>query len=164
MAERQIGHRKSSLVFSARFPVVKWRSRAVAKSAYYLYVIYARKFYVRSHGKITRQSQPLTQYNIQKWSINWIETEDIELNNYMCVFPFSGEFRERDSSVYVLVLDIYPGWRAVLHACNTALTLQSDWGLLFISNITRYNFHLSPFFLFSLYIKAICLLYFAVKV
>ena len=34
MAVRQIGHRKSSLVPSARFPVVKWRSRSVAKSAY----------------------------------------------------------------------------------------------------------------------------------
>ena len=34
MAVRQIGHRKSSLVFSARIPVVKWRSRSVAKSAY----------------------------------------------------------------------------------------------------------------------------------
>ena len=33
MAERQIGHRKSSLVLFARFPVVKWRSRSVAKSA-----------------------------------------------------------------------------------------------------------------------------------
>ena len=35
MAERQIGHRKSSLVLSARFPVVEWRSRSVAKSAYF---------------------------------------------------------------------------------------------------------------------------------
>ena len=35
MAERQIGRRKSSLVLSARFPVVKWRSRSVGKSAYY---------------------------------------------------------------------------------------------------------------------------------
>ena len=35
IAERQIGHRKSSLVLSARFHVVKWRSRSVAKSAYY---------------------------------------------------------------------------------------------------------------------------------
>ena len=52
---------------------------------HYLYVIYARKFYVRSHGKITRQSQPLTKYNIQKQRINWIETEDIEFNNYMCI-------------------------------------------------------------------------------
>ena len=33
---------------------------------HYIYVIYARKFYVRLHGKITRQSQPLTQYNIKK--------------------------------------------------------------------------------------------------
>ena len=32
MAGRQIGHRKSSLLLSARFPVVKWRSRSVAKS------------------------------------------------------------------------------------------------------------------------------------
>ena len=35
MAERQIEHRKSCLVLSARFPVVNWRSRPVAKSAYY---------------------------------------------------------------------------------------------------------------------------------
>ena len=35
MAEWQIGHRKSSLVLSARFPVVKWRSRSVAKSTYF---------------------------------------------------------------------------------------------------------------------------------
>ena len=35
MAERQIEHQKSSLVLSARFPVVKWRSRPVAKSAYF---------------------------------------------------------------------------------------------------------------------------------
>ena len=28
MAQRQIGHRKSSLVLTARFPVVKWRSRS----------------------------------------------------------------------------------------------------------------------------------------
>ena len=34
MAERQIGHRKSCLVLSARFPVANWRSRPVAKSAY----------------------------------------------------------------------------------------------------------------------------------
>ena len=33
MAERQIGHRKSSLVLFAHFPVVKWRSRSVFKSA-----------------------------------------------------------------------------------------------------------------------------------
>ena len=33
MAEWQIGHRKSSLVLSARIPVVKWRSRSVVKSA-----------------------------------------------------------------------------------------------------------------------------------
>ena len=33
MAERQIGHWKSSLVVFARFPVVKWRSCSVAKSA-----------------------------------------------------------------------------------------------------------------------------------
>ena len=34
MAERWIGHWKSRLVFSERFPVVNWRSRSVAKSAY----------------------------------------------------------------------------------------------------------------------------------
>ena len=33
MAERQIEHRKSCLVLSARFPVVNWRSSPVAKSA-----------------------------------------------------------------------------------------------------------------------------------
>ena len=33
MAERQIGHWKSSLVLSARFAVAKWRSRSVAKAA-----------------------------------------------------------------------------------------------------------------------------------
>ena len=31
--ERQIGHRKSRSVLCARFPVVNWRSRSVAKSA-----------------------------------------------------------------------------------------------------------------------------------
>ena len=35
MAERQIEHRKSCLVLSARFPVVNWRTRRVAKSALY---------------------------------------------------------------------------------------------------------------------------------
>ena len=35
MAERPLGHRKSSLVLSARFPGLKWRSRSIAKSAYY---------------------------------------------------------------------------------------------------------------------------------
>ena len=34
MAELQICHRKSSLVLFARFPVVKWRSRSVAKSEF----------------------------------------------------------------------------------------------------------------------------------
>ena len=33
MAVRQIEHRKSRLVLSARVPVVKWRSCSVAKSA-----------------------------------------------------------------------------------------------------------------------------------
>ena len=33
MAERQIGHRKLSLALSAGFPVIKWCSRSVAKSA-----------------------------------------------------------------------------------------------------------------------------------
>ena len=65
---------------------------------HYFYVIYARL-----HGKITPQSQPLTQYNNQKQRINQIETEDMELNNYMCTFPLFGEVRERHSSVYVLV-------------------------------------------------------------
>ena len=32
-AERQIWNRKSCLALSARFPVVNWRSRPVAKSA-----------------------------------------------------------------------------------------------------------------------------------
>ena len=36
MAERQIEDRKSCLVLSACFPVVNWRSRPVAKSAYLL--------------------------------------------------------------------------------------------------------------------------------
>ena len=36
MAERPLGHRKSSLVLSARFPGLKWRSRSLAKSAYYV--------------------------------------------------------------------------------------------------------------------------------
>ena len=35
MAERPLGHRKSSLVLSARFPGLKWRSCSVAKSAHY---------------------------------------------------------------------------------------------------------------------------------
>ena len=35
IAERQIGLRKSCVVLSARFPVVNWRSRSVAKSALY---------------------------------------------------------------------------------------------------------------------------------
>ena len=35
MAELQIGHRKSCLVLSVCFPVVNWRSRPDAKSAYY---------------------------------------------------------------------------------------------------------------------------------
>ena len=34
MAEREIGNQKSSLVLFVRFPVVKWRSRSVAKSKY----------------------------------------------------------------------------------------------------------------------------------
>ena len=34
MAERQIGHRKSSLVLSGNFPVVNQRSSPDAKSAY----------------------------------------------------------------------------------------------------------------------------------
>ena len=34
-AERQIKHRKSCLVLSARFPVANWRSRPFARSAYY---------------------------------------------------------------------------------------------------------------------------------
>ena len=37
MAERQIEYRKSCLVLSVCFPVVNWRSRPVAKSAYYMY-------------------------------------------------------------------------------------------------------------------------------
>ena len=40
MAERQIGHWASSLVISVRFPVVKRRSRSVAKSAHH-YIVYA---------------------------------------------------------------------------------------------------------------------------
>ena len=36
MAERPLGHRKSSLVLSARFLGLKWRSRSAAKSAYYV--------------------------------------------------------------------------------------------------------------------------------
>ena len=35
MAEWQIGHQKSSVVLSTRFPVVKWCSHSVAKSAYW---------------------------------------------------------------------------------------------------------------------------------
>ena len=50
MAEQQICHRKSCLVLSARFPVVKWRSRPVAKSDYYWtdvrqHVLYNEKRY-----------------------------------------------------------------------------------------------------------------------
>ena len=36
MEQRQIGRRQSSLVLTARFRVLKWRSRSIAKSAYYL--------------------------------------------------------------------------------------------------------------------------------
>ena len=32
MVGRQIGHRKSNSAFSARFPILNWRSRSVAKS------------------------------------------------------------------------------------------------------------------------------------
>ena len=62
---------------------------------HYLYVIYASKFLVRSQGKVTRQSQPLTQYNNQKQRINQIETEDMELNNYMHISTFRRSPRAR---------------------------------------------------------------------
>ena len=39
MTERQIGHRKSSLVLSVLFSVVKWRSCSLAKSAYYIVLL-----------------------------------------------------------------------------------------------------------------------------
>ena len=39
MTERQIRHRKSSLVLSVLFSVVKWRSRSLAKSAYYIVLV-----------------------------------------------------------------------------------------------------------------------------
>ena len=62
MAERQIGHRKSCLVLSARFPVVNWRSRPVAKSAYLINRSGKKKVNSKSHiygKKLGKNSQPL---------------------------------------------------------------------------------------------------------
>ena len=50
MVERQIEHRKSCLVFSTRFPVVKWRSRPVAESAYTMTPL--NKWQPRSQGSL----------------------------------------------------------------------------------------------------------------
>ena len=80
----------------------------------FIHYFYARKNYATV--------STLNSVQQSKQRINQIETEDMELNNYMCIFPLFGEVRERHSSVYVLVQDIYPGWSAVLK--NTALTLQ----------------------------------------
>ena len=61
MAEQQIGHRKSSLVLSARFPVVKWRPRSVAKSTYLLEII------------ITKNTDPLSNPGslTLRWQVGW---------------------------------------------------------------------------------------------
>ena len=56
MAERQIEHRKSCLVLSARFPVVNWRSRPVAKSAYC----------IESHTRFKNTNDKWFEYNSTK--------------------------------------------------------------------------------------------------
>ena len=53
MAERQIEHWKSCLVFSVCFPVVNWRSPPVAKSAYYL----SQKDKTKSDGQEMRSKR-----------------------------------------------------------------------------------------------------------
>ena len=42
MAERQIVHRKSSLVLSALFPVVKWRSRSVYRNKFTHFINFSK--------------------------------------------------------------------------------------------------------------------------
>ena len=62
MAERQIGHRKSCLVLSARFPVVNWRSRPVVKSAYLINSSGKKKVNSKSHiysKKLGKPASPL---------------------------------------------------------------------------------------------------------
>ena len=58
MAELQIGHRKSCLVFSVCFPVVNWRSRTDAKWAYYF-------FHNQEECQILSNLQILAQFFIQ---------------------------------------------------------------------------------------------------
>ena len=58
IAERQIEHRKSRLVLSARFPVVDWRSRSFATSAYWGSVREWRKARLVSICASLRESSP----------------------------------------------------------------------------------------------------------
>ena len=59
MAKRQIWNRKSILILSARFPVVKWRSRSVAKSAYSDWQI--------DNGFVNRPIMARTQILVHRW-------------------------------------------------------------------------------------------------
>ena len=45
MVEQQMGHRKSSLVLSAHFPLVNWCSHPVAKSAYFQNEVQCKEFW-----------------------------------------------------------------------------------------------------------------------
>ena len=73
MAQRQIGHWKSSLVLTVRFPVVKWRSCSVAKSAYYLLPVSMGYLWVQGVSPL----EVLSFYLKEVW-IKW---------NFTCHWP-----------------------------------------------------------------------------
>ena len=84
MAQRQIGHRKSSLVLTAHFPVVKWRSHSVDKSAYY----HRDGNGMSKNWNIKKQQQHQKQTN--KHNNNNMFT--IQNNNFANVSCFSAHF------------------------------------------------------------------------
>ena len=101
MAERQIGHRKSCLVLSARFPVANLRSRPVAKSAYYskapaaAFVVIINViivFHLRKSFTVTVVSCCFVQHQntekdfskITKFSLLLIQCNDLNQYNPFC--------------------------------------------------------------------------------
>ena len=105
MAKRQIGHRKSCLVLSARFPVANLRSRPVGKSAYYskapaaafvvLFVVIINViivFHVRKSFTVTVVSCCFVQHQntekdfskITKFSLLLIQCNDLNQYNPFC--------------------------------------------------------------------------------
>ena len=110
MAERQIEHRKSCLVLSARFPFVNWRSRPVAKSALARYDARVRKKGGKGKVKLKRGGRVI-YVKLKSWLRPLgLTVPYLNINLISCFLRYSWLARPAFNTATFMSSSVWFGW------------------------------------------------------